>query len=109
MKRQKLIGNMTFEVIKEDDMGRTWKITQNDTKQYAIITVSNVAEISFEMHAKKFEYSKALDGLVQLEKRTLSMNVDKKREEYKRVIERTKSFIKVPCSGVSFQIYYLKP
>lgn len=110
MERQHVIDNLSYKV-QEDSTGKKWKIEDLYTGKFLTVTVSSIGEIFLNMNEPAFPYAKALMGLVQLENRKLSISIPNKKRmrKYQKVIESIENFTKVPCSGVSFQLYYLNP
>lgn len=104
MKRQ-----LYFEVILYDNQTKLWKVTDEDTGNCIIFTVTSVGDVSFVMSANKFPYSKALHELTHQEGRRLHISIPQTNKEYRSVIEKTANVTKVPCNGISFQMYYLNP
>lgn len=104
MKRQ-----VSYEIVHSDNERKIWKVTDQDTGKYINFMVSNIGEVSFNMCVRNFPYSQVLHELVCREDRRLHISIAKSNETCKRVIESLANVTKVPCTGISFQLYYLNP
>lgn len=104
MKRQ-----LECKAIYEDKKSRLWKVTDKNTEKSVTFTVTDMGDVSFCMSARNFPYAEALYAVTCREGRKLHISVPKSNDEFKCVIEEAFNVTKVPCDGVSFQIYYLNP
>ncbi len=108
MKRSYVIDNLSYKA-QEDSKSKKWRIDDLYVGSFLIADVSAIGEISLNTYNLNFPYAKALMGLVQLENRRLSICVPNKMRRCQKEIESIENCEKVPCSGVSFRIYYLNP
>ncbi len=99
----------TSNLVCKDSNKKVWQIYDSVSQSYGMFTVRTGGEVYFEINNNKFPYSDALMHLVKLEGRKLSMTLYKNQKKYINVINNVKDCTKVPCDGVSFQIYYLNP
>lgn len=104
MKRQ-----LECKVVHDDKKSKLWKVTDKNTEQSVTFTVTDMGDVSFFMSVRKFPYAEALYAVTFQEGRKLHISVPKVDEELQSVIERVVNVTKVPCDGVSFQMYYLNP
>lgn len=104
--------NLESKLVSQNSGTKVWQIYDKASKSDRQFVVSQTGELHFKIYkstGQEFPYSKALEMLVELEKRKLMIIVSNSNSKYEKIIEKAKCSGKVPCSGVSFQMYYLNP
>ena len=109
MNEQQKNSSLASKLIMKSSDGSVWKIFDSQTEFYTQFTVSADGEIRFKIHKGFFPYTEAIELLLKLEGRRLTMTIPKKEVQYAKILERVNNCVKVPCKGVSFQMYYLNP